>query len=248
MKRITVIVLFVLLLSCQPPCHESRAAIPNFVPPENALSILVYGQSNSVSQSTTQHYGDHIWMNDYYGEYSTPRYQGNEMVKVDAAHPLRSGTSWIYLSDMIYAATGKDVVVYNLGYGGRSSSQLKTAQYINVVYDTLSQHPEIEYVLYVQGESDVGFNTWTTFDNLTYMISHTKVCNNGVQWYVAKDGLGNAAVRTAQQWIVDTGFALAGPDIDALRYPDYHDVDLEDAKLLPHAEAWLNILLSSIGP
>ena len=219
------------------------------------IELLIAGQSNAVSDangaaplySTT----GRVYINDFYCEYATGKHEcrgGMDMVVPTQGHALTSSQAWILLGDELHKLTGRDVYIYNLARGGQSTDFFikKDSGWLDMFKSFLATKPKTCAILWIQGESEQGFATQETYDNMRVMIDTSRAIHPSLPWYVALDSWA----RAAQQRLINDRVASQGADIDLLRTtPSYFDssqVEFIGNGQLPHALAWLTILQQPI--
>lgn len=212
------------------------------------IELLIDGQSNAVSPAngaanlypTT----GHVSLNDYYCDWSPGNicYQGTNMVQPTRERSIQSSQAWMLLGDALYRETGRDVIIYNVARGGRTTGLLLTAESFPAVKAAVALHPRICAVLWVQGEAEVNVPTQETYTNMRTMINETRARHPGLTWFVALDSYA----RAAQMRLITEGVVRRGPDIDSLRVnPAYFEpsgIEFKGQGFQAHADSWLSVI------
>lgn len=217
------------------------------------IKLLVSGQSNAVSPSNedTPIYSatGHVWVNDYYCERSSddPCWGGMEMIVPIKGHTIHANQVWIILGDELFKMTGRDVYIYNIASGGRATDFFLSNYWLPQFKNILATKPDICANLWIQGESEEGYSTQQTYNNMHMIVDTSRTIHPALPWFVALD----AFAREAQQRLITEGIVYKGADIDLLRAtPSYFQDNLLEFKgegHRAHAFAWLEVLQGPIS-
>ena len=178
-----------------------------------------------------------------------------------AAQPLNHSISFLHMGDRIYRATGRPVRIVNASVGGTTSLQWATSLKSIGYYAALTYQPDV--ILWIQGESDVltGFTQVDTYNDLIVIFPFIKQASPNAKFYCAIDSLvpptapydtAHNPIRAAEQQAIDNGYALQGPDLDALRLVtgnfDAQGIHFEDEGLrVVHGDTWFDWLKNHNG-
>lgn len=240
MKKLLLISSLFLLTGCE----QWKKFSMGVGTPQNQgpISIAVFGQSNAVSSGGGVYSAiGTVQVTDYYCEYSTtPCIEGQNLVSPVKDSPLKSNQAWIILGDILYGYLGHKVIFYNTAHDGYSTQQLIDNGELDKTLVNLRRHPEIQTLIYVQGESERYLTPEQSYQNLKYMIEQTQGVNPKLQWVLNL----NWFEREAQERIVNEHLALRGVDMDALRLQTGAATDFAGyPQMQAMAKAWADVLM-----
>lgn len=218
--------------------------------------FLVAGQSNAVSPtdntpqpiSTTGMVAVSAHHGDGPGFESAPP-DIDTMLIASSQVPVRAGACWVRLGDLLaekYKIPFEFIIVAKSNTNTDCWNPDKGTCW-PVLAKALTVR-RFRAILWHQGESDVmaGFPMEQSLANMEATITASRQVQPDILWFVARNSLKNATayvdqpVRKAQEIIIASGQACAGPDTDVIReHPDWVGVaDFGGEGVAYHGELW----------
>lgn len=228
----------------------------------HVLTVVMTGQSNGVSPTDNNPEGPpappawsrtgHVWITHDFGP---EHFDGIPTEK----KPVHFSAAWVYLGDMIYQRTGREVHFINASHGNTSTRNW--VQYIPELQAKVDLYKP-DLVLWIQGESDT---TEGIPENESYTILKRIMAvarSNGARVYVARDCGAHSwsyedalqtPIRINEEKLIREGEVNAGPDIDRMRamHSDWFEhvshgtapgAEFIRDGIKEHAKAWFEIL------
>lgn len=222
MKKILFIVACSILTGCDR--KHFPLLLSSSVNRSGPVTIVIAGQSNAVSNaSPVGSVSGHVEVTDM---------RTLQQVKPTAWGPIDTSVSWTYLGDLIYGYFGREVRVFNQGRGSTSTAQwMDTASYsyLNDMLATIRREKP-QFVLWIHGESDylTRMSASDTEYNLKYMIDLIHGIDPNIIVFLALSGDADGSYTVpqvvAEQNVINSGKALKGADLQAIRLTGEDDV------------------------
>jgi hypothetical protein len=200
---------------------------------------IIAGQSNAVSPAQghplKRSETGLVFVNDIY------RF-GTRRITDPSVEPSNASVAWIYAGDEIAKKVRYPLLFINVAAGGTSTRDWTEDRYgtMTQLLRTLERFPA-KAVLWHQGESDCGLKMpkQETVANMRHIIERARQVRP-IPWIVARNSTATAespcGTKQAQEEIIASGLALAGPDTNAIRKSGQEE--FVGDSLREHGELW----------